>query len=86
MIYPDTNPDEWSERYHINKSSVPCDRCGKTLIPEIPFAYEDWRGLRSKPHPCGKIYDLVVAVSVDKQSRERWTDLYNSLQAEEPKP
>jgi hypothetical protein len=69
-----------ARRYNLDSSPIPCDKCGKLLYPELPFAYDTWRGLRAKPHECGKNYDLVVVVSVDKVKRQHGVDIYNYFQ------
>ena len=81
MIYPDVTYEEWAFRYNIENSSKPCLKCGKILFPVVPFAYKDWRGLKSSPHSCGEQYDLVYVISVDKNKRERWIKVYKDVNA-----
>lgn len=80
MIYPlYVSAEEWARRYEIDVSPRVCDNCGVMLIPEIPYAYKEWRGLKSKPHKCGQKYDLMVMVSINPETRKFWSDLHNRL-------
>lgn len=78
MIYPvGQDPKAWAKRYNIvDLEPCPCFNCGKLLMPEVPFATGDWRGLMSKPHLCGPDFDYVVAVKSTPQGRQEYIDLF----------
>lgn len=79
MIYPVVEKEKWIALYDIDASPANCENCGKLLIPEIPFAYKNWRGLMSAPHECGEKYNLLNIVSIDKKVRQNWVAIYNTL-------
>jgi hypothetical protein len=79
MIYPDDKPEVWAKRYSIDVSPRPCEQCGVMVVPDIPYAYKDWRGLMSKDHGCGEKYVHMSVVSVNPESRKFWADLYNHI-------
>lgn len=69
--------EEWAKRYDLSLDPRPCaNGCGKDLYPEIPFASEDWRGLRSAPHDCGPHFDLKRMAKSTPKGRAEMRLLY----------
>lgn len=83
MIYPDVSVEDWCRRYSIETAEKPCLKCGELLHSTLPFAHRDWRGVQSITHSCGVQYDLVFIVSVNKNKRARWVEIYNWDEMEE---
>jgi hypothetical protein len=79
MIYPDVDVQEWCEHYRITIKIGHCLCCGKELMPSIPFAHKDWRGVTSAPHGCPERYDHKWLVSVDKDRRAFWANLHTQI-------
>ncbi len=60
MIMPVTNFEDWAKMYNIKVKSDYCPKCGIKRVANIPFAFKDFRGLKSEIHGCGKEYVLHV--------------------------
>lgn len=80
MLYPvGVSKEDWAKRYDISLEPRPCaNGCGKDLYPEIPFADEEWRGLRSHPHDCGPQFDLRRLSKANPKERAEMKLLYAS--------
>lgn len=75
--------EEWAKRYGLSLEPRKCGNCEKLLFPELPFATQEWRGLRSKPHDCGSNYDLIRMKSATDDFKNLYKDLKDGLTAED---
>ncbi len=79
IVYPVVDEKKWADRYSLPIKSNPCEKCGKSLTANIPFATGSWRGLTSALHGCGEEYDLFVATKSDKNERRGLIATFYSL-------
>ena len=79
MIYPDVNVDKWCERYKLTVKIRPCPKCQKLQTTSIPWASGEWRGLVAPKHECGEDYELSTAISIDKNERNEWKELFTAF-------
>lgn len=79
MIYPDVNVEKWCERYGLTVKTRPCLQCGILQTTSIPWASGEWRGLVSTKHACGEDYELSTAISINKNERNEWKELFTAV-------
>lgn len=81
MLFPVVDPKKWAKHYSLKSPNLPCGKCGRILECEVPFAYENIRGLKSAPHGCPEAYDHSVSrsvASVDIYSIESLFSIFSS--------
>lgn len=74
MLYPLIDFREWAKTYNISLQPRKCSNCELLLYPEIPFAVDDLRGLKSKEHDCGSKYDLKRLAFASNEKRNEMKD------------
>jgi len=66
MILPVVDYKKWAEDYRILLDSIPCPVCSKDFSPTVPFAVQDYRGLKVADHGCGSDMPFRVVPVGDK--------------------
>ena len=80
ILYPIVNYKEWAKKYGIQIDSYPCEKCGKILTPNIPFASGEWRGLRTEEHECGPKYVINIAVTTNNEYNEKLKEIFEEME------
>jgi len=65
---------EWCKRYGLEVKKLPCPRCGKEIVADIPFAISGYRGLTSRSHGCGPKGHIYVMAPAGKTLKE-WSGI-----------
>ena len=76
-LFPKVDPSKWARTYNLKVRTSPCSKCGEKQTANIPWATSEYRGLVAPVHKCGKEYQLMTAVPVNKSRREDWVAICN---------
>lgn len=59
---------------------IPCAKCGKPQLLNIPFRIGKYVGVEAAIHECGEKYRSYSYTSTDPKEREEWLTIFNTLQ------
>ncbi len=76
MIYPKVDLKKWLKLYNLRINESPCLNCNKMIVPTIPFADKNIRGVRTAPHGCPPGYDHSTFRSLDPEHNKTIKDLF----------
>ncbi len=80
MLFPlETDYLTWANKYDIRVESGECSKCGNSVITNLPFAFEGYRGLKSEDHGCGEKYTWKTFVPVGEDEKSTWKNIASSM-------
>ena len=86
MIFPDVDYIEWAKQHNLQITPDYCRNCGKEVIPTIPYAEGEYRGLKSESHGCPPGYDHYIFHTSHKRLKDcvkRLARSFSQLQKEQ---
>ena len=81
MIYVDTTPDEWTEKFGCEVTSHICCECKKEIVCDVPIAIKGYRGFEMRKHGCKEHRLAAVFVPIGKE-KEFWSGLFTDKELE----
>lgn len=75
MIYPDTNLEEWLNKYELEITNKICPKCEQNFPTCVPVLIKGYAGLETPEHNCGPNYKAAIFTPTSTEKITFWKNI-----------